>query len=966
MSYRDLSQVSPSQTSASGSQNPHSHHHQQHQQQQQQQQQQQAHSVASSSSSPQPASGGPPQIHKRTYQACIPCRQRKVRCDLGSVEAPHPPPCVRCRRESKECFFSVTRRKTRSSSAAVIGRGGARAAGAVRKRQKVEEAAVGPAPYRASVLAAPATGGDAEAAARNSYRPPPQPLHDTHQHQQAASASRTRLLQGEVYNSHDALHLLFEAAGRGASAPLSPKPKSENDDDDDGCDDEEDDDEEDTEEPERVDDDQPMADAFTDQAAAANARQPPHPTLGGYPGKYDDIDNSIHPLGRRKSRFVKSGWFTAREAIGYVDYFFTHHHPLSPLLTTSYAIHSTHPALLQNEPFLATTLLAIASRYLNLPGPGGHSRSYAIHDMLWRELRRGLESVIWGGGGGGPPSRGGLGGIGSSQGKGLRTLGTVEALMVLTEWHVRNLHFPVGGEGGWGAFDGLYGNDPDEDDNDAGSIAGEGSVHRRRAGGLPGRRARGRGNRGVVEGLGDRIENILEPAWRSDRMSWMLLGNALTLSYELGVFDDLDEPISSVSTPQSVATPSPSTHAGHPPTPYVPPATAYRLRCRRIQRLLVVYVTQLASRLGWTSMIPKHITDALGYKGQYPNNISAGVAIINRTPTDLQDTVFQCWTDLTMLMKYCGEHCFPSRVGTRDLMRSGRYVLLLENLRPLLRSWKEGFEAFGFPTPIHNILTLEYEHVRMYVNSLALQAIIDRCTTTTPSFAAMMGANRNDLSFLSDVIDASRCVLTTVVERMAPSGELKHAPVRIYLRILSAAMFLLKTFALGAREEDITVSLGLMDQTVDALRKESADDVHLGLRFGELLETLTTRVRMNNNMGHNGDNNHNTNNNNTNTNHSAMDESTTSLPPSSASSAALMPPPGQYFSTNSYFPQMQGGMDDGNGFFPSAGYEDWLALPIDPIMGWSGDGSVTQTQMGPDVGGYDLLELLLGEGGGDM
>ncbi|KAF8542768.1 hypothetical protein BDD12DRAFT_632083, partial [Trichophaea hybrida] len=49
--------------------------------------------------------------HKRTYQACIPCRQRKVRCDLGSVEAPHDPPCVRCRRESKECFFSATRRK---------------------------------------------------------------------------------------------------------------------------------------------------------------------------------------------------------------------------------------------------------------------------------------------------------------------------------------------------------------------------------------------------------------------------------------------------------------------------------------------------------------------------------------------------------------------------------------------------------------------------------------------------------------------------------------------------------------------------------------------------------------------------------------------------------------------------------------------------------------------------------------
>ncbi|PHH70809.1 hypothetical protein CDD83_5337 [Cordyceps sp. RAO-2017] len=55
-----------------------------------------------------------PSQHKRVYQACIPCRRRKVRCDLGSVDNPHDPPCVRCRRESKECFFSATRRKRKT------------------------------------------------------------------------------------------------------------------------------------------------------------------------------------------------------------------------------------------------------------------------------------------------------------------------------------------------------------------------------------------------------------------------------------------------------------------------------------------------------------------------------------------------------------------------------------------------------------------------------------------------------------------------------------------------------------------------------------------------------------------------------------------------------------------------------------------------------------------------------------
>ena len=54
------------------------------------------------------------QQHKRVYQACIPCRRRKVRCDLGSVDDPHDPPCVRCRRECKECYFSATRRKRKN------------------------------------------------------------------------------------------------------------------------------------------------------------------------------------------------------------------------------------------------------------------------------------------------------------------------------------------------------------------------------------------------------------------------------------------------------------------------------------------------------------------------------------------------------------------------------------------------------------------------------------------------------------------------------------------------------------------------------------------------------------------------------------------------------------------------------------------------------------------------------------
>ncbi|QPG76483.1 hypothetical protein FOA43_003872 [Brettanomyces nanus] len=50
------------------------------------------------------------QKFKRNYLACLNCRTRKVKCDLGDVDNPHGPPCARCKRERKECVFVVNKR----------------------------------------------------------------------------------------------------------------------------------------------------------------------------------------------------------------------------------------------------------------------------------------------------------------------------------------------------------------------------------------------------------------------------------------------------------------------------------------------------------------------------------------------------------------------------------------------------------------------------------------------------------------------------------------------------------------------------------------------------------------------------------------------------------------------------------------------------------------------------------------
>ncbi|WWD19773.1 hypothetical protein CI109_104237 [Kwoniella shandongensis] len=47
---------------------------------------------------------------KRGYRACLHCRSRKAKCDLGDIDAPSSPPCSRCKRESRECVFAPSRR----------------------------------------------------------------------------------------------------------------------------------------------------------------------------------------------------------------------------------------------------------------------------------------------------------------------------------------------------------------------------------------------------------------------------------------------------------------------------------------------------------------------------------------------------------------------------------------------------------------------------------------------------------------------------------------------------------------------------------------------------------------------------------------------------------------------------------------------------------------------------------------
>ncbi|KAI5785299.1 hypothetical protein FPQ18DRAFT_264790 [Pyronema domesticum] len=732
------------------------------------------------------------QVHKRTYQACQPCRERKVKCDLGSVEAPHDPPCARCLREGKKCVFSATRRKRADSKDIPP---------TLRRAQGVD-----PDEEQDSVLSpnnmstkrrrttvgfeespelpgitteghgqdllqrAPIHMGDMVDMYLNQPHPqvPPDPTQlvevemplQQQPPQLSPQIEQISIFRKPLYHSNAAMNLLVKAANHHededgikleSSESLEVSSRSA------------------TNTPQVSPTQHSAQLAFGTQTGTSNSsshvrRRSQHQFSPRTRTEEEMKQRSLQEWS--KFRPVQRGWLSAQDAMTFMSYFAEHIHPLSPILTSPLSNyisdHQQHRYLLRDEPFLAMVILCVATRYISDTRIGGaYHRSFAIHELLWRDTRKKMLHPMLDGGGSAS----------------LRSLGTLEALIILSEWHVRGLPRSVDTE------DHDYSIKLSDDEDEPSCSTPD----------LP----------RIVRGLNDKIGNILQPADRSDRMSWHLLGNALALAYELGVFD----------------TDPPEHLAG---------------RLIRIQRTLQVYTTQLASRLGRKSMIstPLTVPTAPIPPLMDPKNLDA-----------LHDTFYLSWSKITKIMTDSSATLFSSPAATQDLTRSSTYIKILNHFNPLLDSWHKEFLTLNLPSGLHQILVLEYEHVRFYINSVSLQACINRAITAIGVGSIDPSAiPPDDVKFITMMVNSCRTLLQCVNEEMHPKQWLKHAPVRISLRILSAAMFLLKSFAVGAGAAEISKSLQMIRNATNALKEGGSDGVHLANVFADMLEILAKSV----------------------------------------------------------------------------------------------------------------------------
>lgn len=263
----------------------------------------------------------------------------------------------------------------------------------------------------------------------------------------------------------------------------------------------------------------------------------------------------------------------------------------------------------------------ISSRYHVLPGTGGASRSFFIHHRLWKHCEQLIMRLI-------------LGQEKSSK-ENTRTLGTIEALLLMSEWHPRSLHFP-----------------PDSDGWDSDLILTLEEPHH-----MVSNDPSSSSNRW--------LEDVIEPAKRSDRMSWMLLGCALSLAHELGIFEG--EADRSAQSMNGNGRPTLFERNG-----------SYRLK--RVQRLLYIYINQHASRIGCRSLMPQSLNHTV---------ISRFWTRTPEEPADEWSTFMRSWMDLTKLVESIRDMFFPSASLAKDQLQSGRYIGLLDHFRQLLQRWRE-------------------------------------------------------------------------------------------------------------------------------------------------------------------------------------------------------------------------------------------------------------------------------------
>lgn len=756
-------------------------------------------------------SAGSAKKWQRCYKACMSCRNRKMKCDMGPLDDPHGPPCVRCRREHKECILPDNKKRKVDRSM---------------RLSKIENGLAENVDCQAGQNAMKSMDKDVPDGPSNPDMIDP----------------RWKFEIGTMYN---ALEFLAKAAGSVAKEEQEPK-------------------------------------AFQ-PANELNIGASPYERMNNiisdYMGSVDTSDESflaplVRPNGSQQAavplieklssmRPKSSKKLTDVEYIGplkllsedeankLIDVFFLTMHPFFPHI----------PLQLQDSdelaryPILLCAILTIVARYSSFRELGFHdndssNRNIEVHEKLWIYCQRLISQTVW-------------------AEASTRSIGTVLAFLLFTEWNPRAIHWK------WSDYaNNLDLNDISKrDTNDSGAIK-------------------------QVEGFGG-----MAAVRRSDRMAWMLTGTAVRLAQDMSFID--------TSCKIFVATHIAETH------------TAINLNQRSIlseslsevnrsilereddignENFYLEHILQKdESKERWTNFL-QCMSDGRRAKGTGPltdiervflndeyvlyyvnahNDSPRKVPSILPFPLKFSE-IQRAKIELLRILTIGYESIYYDRqkFKTNLLNNDPRRVLtLLEIISVLIDRWYASYRglltpASGKPCDVEmcrnkkavydltekidkESLRCEYNYCQLYVYSLALQGDLKHTKLN-------MSEITKSARYVELAYKAAKEMLDSA-ERIHALRMLRYMPIRWVTRIMRSVAFIVKCYMTMTRDgmaanpvasTILRLTVIPSEETVDMLQRAAAtlreaapDDLHLGTRYSKILIYLCAEVKMRSQMG---------------------------------------------------------------------------------------------------------------------
>jgi hypothetical protein len=228
-------------------------------------------------------------------------------------------------------------------------------------------------------------------------------------------------------------------------------------------------------------------------------------------------------------------------------------------------------------------------------------------------------------------------------------------------------------------------------------------------------------------------------------------------------------------------------------------------------------------------------------------------------------SIFQANLELTQLFSNVHDTLYSNPGASFRSNMSGSYIKFIDDFRSAIYGWKSVWGTLTCSPPLKACLLMSYDYLRLYTNAFAFQATVLRAlpsannSSNPQNSASGLGPQApqrvfvnnvgavGDARFIYEGLDAAKAILTTVNNFVDPETSLRFMPLKYFLYLVHAGVFLYRARCTGviSGDEDRAIR-AMINETVSRLQRSAVGvetgTQHPGSRYSQLLKLLWAKV----------------------------------------------------------------------------------------------------------------------------